>query len=55
MEIVCPHCGKRLNPWPLMGKAGAGKKRRISEKQRRRRREWLAHARKLRWKHLGGS
>lgn len=49
VAILCPHCGKPLNPYSIMGQLGKGKRRALSDKQRRLRKNQLARVRKRRW------
>jgi sarcosine oxidase delta subunit len=57
MEIPCPHCGSLINPASLLGEAGKGVPRELTEEEKVKRRERLRLARHVRgifgadWEH----
>lgn len=45
---MCPHCGKEINAAAILGHRNKGGKKTLSDEQRAKRREQMAHARKSR-------
>lgn len=49
MTTTCPHCGGAISPAALLAAMAAGKPKRFSGAERKRRAARLAEARKSRW------